>query len=406
VLSFAGGMKVNFSHIDLAQYTYHLPAERIALYPKTPRDASLQLVYKDQQVYSDQFLNIHQHLPENSLLVFNDTKVINARLFGKTETGAEIEFFILNAADNSGIEHILNHIKTVTVKCLIGNAKRFKGALTIVKDNIELHIELLEKKEDYFIITLNWQREQPFHEIIELFGETPLPPYINRKAEEIDKSTYQTTMAKEQGSVAAPTAALHFSEKVLQSLTEKKILQAHLTLHVGAGTFLPIKTEKIAEHYMHTEDISVSLATLHLLKEKADDIVAVGTTSLRTLETLYWCAQKIKYGLDNIHFLEQWLAYDNDFKDISYAYAMEIILDYCKANDFKYFQVTTQILIMPGYHIKSAKALVTNFHQPGSTLLLLVAAFIGEAWRQVYDFALSNDYRFLSYGDSSLLFRK
>jgi S-adenosylmethionine:tRNA ribosyltransferase-isomerase len=406
VLSFAGGMKVNFSHIDLAQYTYHLPTERIALYPKTPRDASLQLVYKGQQVYSDQFLNIHQHLPENSLLVFNNTKVINARLFGKTETGAEIEFFILNAADNSGIEHILHHTKTAIVKCLIGNAKRFKGSLNIEKENAVLHIQLLEKKEDYFIITLNWQSEQPFHEIIELFGETPLPPYIKRKAEEIDKSTYQTTMAKEQGSVAAPTAALHFSEKVLQSLTEKNILQAHLTLHVGAGTFLPIKTEKISEHYMHAEDISVSLVTLHLLKEKADDIVAVGTTSLRTLETLYWCAQKIKHSLDNVHFLEQWLAYDNDFENISYASAMEIILDYCKTNDLKYFQATTQILIMPGYHIKSAKALVTNFHQSGSTLLLLVAAFIGEAWRLVYDFALSNDYRFLSYGDSSLLFRK
>jgi S-adenosylmethionine:tRNA ribosyltransferase-isomerase len=399
-------MKSNFSHIDLAQYTYHLPTERIALYPKTPRDTSLQLVYKDQQIYSDQFLNIHQHLPKNSLLVFNDTKVINARLFGKTETGAEIEFFILNAADNSGIEYILYHTKTTTLKCLIGNAKRFKGTLTIVKDNIELQVQLLEKKEDYFIVILNWQTEQPFHEIIELFGETPLPPYIKRKAEEIDKSTYQTTMAKEQGSVAAPTAALHFSEKVLQSLTEKNIVQAHLTLHVGAGTFLPIKTEKIAEHYMHAEDISVSIATLYLFKEKADDIVAVGTTSLRTLETLYWCAQKIKHGLDNVHFLEQWLAYDNDFENISYASAMEIILAYCKTNDLKYFQATTQILIMPGYQIRSSKALVTNFHQPSSTLLLLVAAFIGEAWRQVYDFALANDYRFLSYGDSSLLFRK
>jgi S-adenosylmethionine:tRNA ribosyltransferase-isomerase len=399
-------MEFNFSHIDLGQYTYHLPSERIALYPKTPRDASLQLVYKDQQIYSDQFLNIHQHLPENSLLVFNNTKVINARLFGKTETGAEIEFFILNAADNSGIEHILYHTKTTTVKCLIGNAKRFKDQLTIEKENISLQIQLLEKREDYFIVAMHWQSEQPFHEIVALFGETPLPPYIRRKAEAIDKSTYQTTMAKEQGSVAAPTAALHFSENVLQSLAEKNILQAHLTLHVGAGTFLPIKTEKISEHYMHEEDISVSLATLHLLQEKADAIVAVGTTSLRTLETLYWCAQKIKYGLDNIHFLEQWLAYENDFDSMTYAEAMTIILAYCKARDMQYFQATTQILIMPGYEIKSAKALVTNFHQPGSTLLLLVAAFIGEAWRAVYDFALANDYRFLSYGDSSLLYRK
>jgi S-adenosylmethionine:tRNA ribosyltransferase-isomerase len=399
-------MESNFSHIDLSQYTYHLPNERIAIYPKTPRDTSLQLVYKNQQIYNDQFLSIHNHLSEQSLLVFNDTKVINARLFGKTETGAEIEFFILTASDNSGIEHILNHRKTVIVKCLIGNAKRFKGALTIEKENVKLSIQLQEKKEDYFIVMLDWQSEQPFHEIIEWFGETPLPPYIKRKAEEIDKTTYQTTMAKEQGSVAAPTAALHFSEKVLQSLTEKNIQQAHLTLHVGAGTFLPIKTEKIAEHHMHAEDISVSLGTLLLLKEKAEMIVAVGTTSLRTLETLYWCAQKIKHGLDNIHYLEQWLAYDNDFEDISYAAAMGIVLAYCKANDLKYFQATTQILIMPGYEIKSAKALVTNFHQPGSTLLLLVAAFIGEAWRQVYDFALANDYRFLSYGDSSLLFRK
>ncbi len=399
-------MELDFSHIDLTQYTYHLPSERIALYPKTPRDKSLQLVYKNRQIYSDQFLNIQQHLPEGSLLVFNDTKVINARLFGKTETGAEIEFFILNAADNSGIEHILHHTKTVTVKCLIGNAKRFKGALSIEKENVRLSIQLQEKKEDYFIVALDWQSEQPFHEIIEWFGETPLPPYIKRKAEAIDKSTYQTTMAKEQGSVAAPTAALHFSEKVLQSLTEKKIEQAHLTLHVGAGTFLPIKTEKIAEHFMHAEDISVSLATLLLLKEKSEAIVAVGTTSLRTLETLYWCAQKIKHGLENIHYLEQWLAYDNAFGDMYYAAAIEIILDYCKANDLKYFQATTQILIMPGYEIKSAKALVTNFHQPGSTLLLLVAAFIGEAWRSVYDFALVNGYRFLSYGDSSLLFRK
>jgi S-adenosylmethionine:tRNA ribosyltransferase-isomerase len=399
-------MKADFSHIDLAQYTYPLPTERIALYPKTPRDTSLQLVYKNKQIYSEQFLNIHQHLSASSLLVFNDTKVINARLFGKTDTGAEIEFFILNAADNSGIEHILNHTKTVTVKCLIGNAKRFKGSLSIVKENAVLHIQLLEKKEDYFILTLDWKSDQPFHAVIELFGETPLPPYIKRKAEEIDKSTYQTTMAREQGSVAAPTAALHFSEKVLQSLAEKNIEQAHLTLHVGAGTFLPIKTEKIVEHYMHAEDISVNINTLHLLKEKANYIVAVGTTSLRTLETLYWCAQKIKYGLENPHFLEQWLAYENDFESISYTSAIEIIIDYCKFNNLKYFQATTQILIMPGYEIKSAKALVTNFHQPGSTLLLLVAAFIGETWKHVYDFALDNNYRFLSYGDSSLLFRK
>jgi S-adenosylmethionine:tRNA ribosyltransferase-isomerase len=399
-------MESDFSHIDLSQYSYHLPADRIANYPKEPRDQSLQLIYKDASLKHDLFLNIANHIDAGSLLVFNDTKVINARLFGQTETGAQIEFFILSAASDHGIETLLHHHYKVQVKCLIGNAKRFKGQLHLKKEQLELHIQLLEKRGDYFIVELSWASDHDFCTVVEHFGETPLPPYIKRKAEPIDKISYQTAMAKTEGSVAAPTAALHFSETVLQSFKSKQIQQAHLTLHVGAGTFLPIKTKQIAEHQMHAEDILVDLDTLNLLLHNQNHIIAVGTTSLRTLETLYWCAQKIKYDLGNVHYLEQWLAYKNDFEAMSYGAAIQILMDYCKANALQNFQATTQILIMPGYQIRSAKAIVTNFHQPGSTLMLLVAAFVGEAWKDVYDYALQQQFRFLSYGDSSLLFRK
>jgi S-adenosylmethionine:tRNA ribosyltransferase-isomerase len=391
--------------IPLEKYTYELPNDKIAFFPIVPRDSSLQLIYNKGEIKHDRFARIAEHIPEDSLIVFNNTKVINARIIAQNNTGAQIEVFILDADNGKGIESVLNQKREVQLKCLVGNAKKFREAIEINKSEVRLTLTLIDKLEDAFIIKLEWNTDHVCHEIIDLFGDTPLPPYIKRAAESIDKQSYQTAFAQKTGSVAAPTAALHFSEEVLDLLAEKKIRNTKLTLHVGAGTFLPIKAKDIKDHHMHAESISVSIETLKMLKAKADQIIAIGTTSLRTLETLYWCGVKIKYQLDNVHYVSQWFAYEKGSESMTYADAIDLVLQYCIQNQIEYFQATTRILIMPGYLIRSSKALVTNFHQPGSTLLLLVAAFIGDDWKKVYAYALKNNFRFLSYGDSSLLWR-
>ncbi|MEI6594004.1 MAG: S-adenosylmethionine:tRNA ribosyltransferase-isomerase [Bacteroidota bacterium] len=403
--------------INIKDFSYDLPDERIAKFPMPDRDQSKLLVYKNDAITENIFSHIDEYLPNDSLIVFNNTKVIHARLLFQKPTGAQIEIFCLEPLDHNDFQLSFNSKKSCQWKCLIGNLKRWKEADEIlVKNiqspigNIELKAERIEKTEDAFKIKFSWQPEElHFAEVLHHAGVLPLPPYLNRKNIDSDEERYQTVYAKHEGSVAAPTAGLHFTESVFGKLKQKNIQQLFLTLHVGAGTFKPIKTDTLSEHVMHEETVSISRNSLeeilnHLVQKKS--IIAVGTTSTRTLESIYWHGVQLITGKakSEMH-ISQWTPYENLENNFSCIESIEAILKNLASNNLDELQGSTQIIIAPGYQFKIVDILITNFHQPENTLILLIAAFVGESWRKIYDHALQNNFRFLSYGDSSVLFR-
>ena len=398
-------------HIKISDYNYPLPDERIAKYPIAQRDHSKLLVYRHGEVGEDTFYNITKYLPEGALMIFNNTKVIQARLHFRKETGALIEVFLLEPAEPTDYELMFQQMERCSWLCLVGNLKKWKeGTLRrtfeVKGRQLTLCAERKHEQGTSHWIELTWDNpDVSFAEILEAVGELPIPPYLNRKTEEGDKTTYQTVYSKIKGSVAAPTAGLHFTNDVLQSIDAHGVEREELTLHVGAGTFKPVKSEEIEGHSMHTEYISVRRQTLQKLIAHGGAAIAVGTTSVRTLESLYYMGCKLAQNPDlseqQLH-VNQWEPYETT-PTLTAVEALQNVLDYLVRNDLGVLHSSTQIIIAPGYEYKIVKILVTNFHQPQSTLLLLVSAFVKGDWRKIYDYALSHDFRFLSYGDSSIL---
>lgn len=403
-------------HLSILDYSYQLPEEKIAKFPVQPRDRSKLLVYKNDTIQEDFYYNLHHYIPENSLLVFNNTKVVEARILFEKTTGSTIEIFCLEPDEQySDITTAMLQTEKVFWKCLVGGAKKWKEDFLVkkVKVNnqyIELKATMVAKKNDYFLIEFLWNNNQlSFAELLHLFGIIPLPPYIKRALTASDKETYQTIYAKHDGSVAAPTAGLHFTENLMDNLKSKKIIPAYVTLHVGAGTFKPVKALTMQEHEMHTEFIDVSKELIEQLLQYTDKkIIATGTTTLRTLESLYWMGVKLianpeNNAIENIA-VQQWDAYELP-QNIAKQEALNCLLQFMIANKLNRILTKTQIIIAPNYSLKVADALITNFHQPQSTLLLLVAAVAGNNWKKIYDYALENNFRFLSYGDGSLIWK-
>ena len=400
--------------ISIADFQYELPEDRIALFPLTDREESKLLIYKNNSIAVSQFNDISQQIPENTMLVFNNSKVINARIRFEKATGSKIEVFFLEPAEMNNDYAVVMKQKGCTIwKCFIGGVSKWKESylekkIIINEVSIILRARIVKPLSEGFIVELSWDpASYSFAEIIEAAGDVPLPPYIKRNAEKNDCNRYQTVYAKQEGSVAAPTAGLHFSEKILSDLSKKNIATEYVTLHVGAGTFKPVKSLTMGNHEMHAEWIDVDSKTIiNIIKHKGL-ITAVGTTSLRTLETLYWLGVKtlIQPNLEKL-FLGQWDIYDEGLMERNYTVgeALMALNEWLEKNNTTRVFAQTQLLITPGYTFKIAKALITNFHQPQSTLLLLVAAAIGENWKACYEYALKNNFRFLSYGDASLLF--
>ncbi|NJK84209.1 MAG: S-adenosylmethionine:tRNA ribosyltransferase-isomerase [Saprospiraceae bacterium] len=398
--------------INLHHYHYHLPEGRIAQYPLAARDSSKLLLYSDGHIQHHTFKDLPGLLPAQSLLCFNDTKVIPARLLFRKPAGALIEVFLLYpVAPFAEVQQAMQAERSVQWRCLIGNKKRWKSslthALTIKGTEVLLQVHLADSEAQE--VRFEWEGAYGFAEILAAIGELPLPPYIVRKAENQDEQRYQTVYSAKQGAVAAPTAGLHFTEEVLQNLHEKGIERCFLTLHVGAGTFQPVKEkENVQQHAMHQEQMLFSKESIAQLLEYAEKpIIAVGTTSMRSLESLYWFGVLLKKeGIEKkrAFFIEKLQAYTaSPSEQIPLREALELILAYLQVHQLKQLQGSTEILIMPGYTFKACKGLVTNFHMPETTLILLIAAFVGEDWRNIYEEALVQGYRFLSYGDSSLL---
>lgn len=412
--------------ISIQDYTYHLPEERIAKYPLEERDASRLLVYDQGTITEDTYQNISSYIPENSLLVFNNTKVVEARLLFQKPTGGVIEVFCLEPHDQyPDITTAMLQKEKVWWHCLVGGASKWRPGQVLEKkiqhhnNEILLQARYIEKKTGSFIIELSWTPpDLSFAEILHHTGAIPLPPYIKRTAEEQDKERYQTVYARHDGSVAAPTAGLHFSERIFSDLKKKNIQTDFVTLHVGAGTFKPVKSETMQDHEMHAEWIDVSRSAIENILQNLDkQIIAAGTTSLRTLESLYWIGRKAERcsasGMPEQSSgiqLSQWEPYEPYEEDVPAKDALVSLLRWMEQNNMERLVTKTQILIAPGYDFKIVNGLITNFHQPLSTLLLLVAAFTGEGssagWRSIYDYALQHNFRFLSYGDGSLLWRK
>ena len=399
--------------IYIDEYDYLLPDERIAKYPLTKRDSSKLLLYKNGNIGESQFSKIADFLPEKCLLVYNNTRVIQARLIFHKNTGARIEVFCLEPLTPADYAQSLGATSECVWKCMVGNLKKWKeGRLskTIAFDGKSCTFEakLLHTEGNTHSIHFSWDNANiHFADILEKAGELPIPPYLHRKTEESDLTTYQTVYSKIKGSVAAPTAGLHFTPEVFESLKPKHIETEELTLHVGAGTFQPVKTRDIAEHHMHTEVISVKRSTIVHLQQKLGNIIAVGTTSVRTLESLYFIGASLQQDAISENFeksfhVPQWAPYEGK-TEISTFDALQSILDYLDKNKLTTLHADTRIMIKPGYKFHLIDGMITNFHQPKSTLLLLVSAFVNGNWREIYDYALANDFRFLSYGDSSLL---
>lgn len=398
--------------LRIEDYTYELPDERIARYPLPERDASKLLVYRDGTIAEDIYRNISQHIPGGTLMVFNQAKVVHARLLFTKPTGGGIEVFCLAPdAQYADVPTAMQQRGHVLWECLVGGASKWKDGMALhithAAPAFTLSATIHERKQGSYILRLEWNdTNMTFAEVLHHAGKVPLPPYLRRQAEHGDDTTYQTVYAKDEGSVAAPTAGLHFTENVLQQLKEKNIHASFVTLHVGAGTFIPVKSETMHGHNMHAEWIEVTIPVLkELLARREGNIVAVGTTSLRTLESLYWIGNKLLNG-EHINFHEiavtQWDAYETT-RQHSTEDSLQAIVNYLETHQLERLITRTQILIAPGYQFRIIKGLVTNFHQPQSTLLLLVAAITGAEWREIYNYALRNDYRFLSYGDGSLL---
>lgn len=403
-------MTLKPENIKIEDYSYELPDNRIAKYPLEQRDQSQLLVYNKGNVSKDQFIHIDKYMDENSTCVFNNTKVIQARLKFYKDTGAQIEIFCLEPIEPSDYVLAFQETKKITWKCIVGNLKKWKDQelkkiITIQDTEIELTASKISSNSDAQIIEFTWNNNNfSFSEILENIGLTPIPPYLNRESEGIDKDRYQTIYSKLKGSVAAPTAGLHFTDNVLQKLKEKHIKLEEVTLHVGAGTFKPVKSETIDEHEMHTEHFVVRKDSINNLLN-SNKITAIGTTSVRTIESLYWLGVKLLQTNNWDSHISQWEAYELT-GNFSKNDALKALLNYMNKNSVTELHASTQIMIYPGYSFKMVDFLITNFHQPKSTLLLLIAAFIGSDWKNVYDFALNNDFRFLSYGDSSLLIPK
>lgn len=398
--------------LSIADFTYDLPAHRIAHFPLEQRDASRLLIYRNGITGEDQYRNIAAHLPANSLLVFNDTRVIEARLLFQKATGGLIEIFCLEPGDQyRDINSAMQQTQRVVWKCMVGGASKWKPGQVLQRSlngsaGGTLEAVYLDKKPGYFLIGLSWTPAHlSFAELLHQAGAIPLPPYIKRKPEATDAERYQTVYARQEGSVAAPTAGLHFTPDVFQQLRKKEIACAYLTLHVGAGTFQPVKAAQMADHEMHAEFIDVNRQLLQqLINKKEDPVVAVGTTSLRTLESLYWLGVNWKlHQLSPENGLTQWEVYDRAEPGLSTEEALTALLEWMQQKETDRLITKTRILIAPGYKPRVISALITNFHQPQSTLLLLVAALAGNGWRDLYNYALEKDFRFLSYGDGCLI---
>ena len=417
-------------NISIEDYNYPLPDERIAKYPLSERDASKLLVLKNSEITSSHFKNISEFLPKDSLLIFNETKVVRARLQFTKESGAAIEIFCLEPITGNGDYQLAFSSSSPSEwRCLVGNSRRWKSDKLAMEIEVAktprhqestangqqptangqkatLYAERLEKNDNYSVVRFSWEpAELSFAEILEAAGEIPLPPYLHREAEASDRERYQTVFAKHEGSVAAPTAGLHFTNELIDRLKNEGVTFEEVTLHVGAGTFRPVSSEKIGEHEMHSETIAVRKSCIeNLIKNINKTIIPVGTTSMRTIESLYWMGvMLIEEGFEerNIH-LNQWFPYKERESLPSAEESLSAILKYMEMYNMDIFHASTALMIAPSCKINIAKALITNFHQPKSTLLLLVSALIGNKWKDVYQYALDNDFRFLSYGDSCL----
>lgn len=420
------GNSVDTKEIHISDYSYELADERIAKFPLAERDHSKLLVYNKGVVGEDVFYHLPEHLPEGALMVMNNTKVIQARLHFRKPTGALIEIFLLEPAQPADYEQMFQQTSSCSWLCLVGNLKKWKGeSLTITHGSLTFTATHKGEQGTSQLIEFSWSGGQSFAEVLDILGELPIPPYLNRETQESDKTTYQTVYSKIKGSVAAPTAGLHFTQRVLDAIDAKGIEREEVTLHVGAGTFRPVKSETIGEHPMHTEYIAVHRRTIERLLAHDCQAIAIGTTSVRTLESLYYMGLKVLANPDireeALH-VNQWEPYgavpapneklEGDGSNCdseaftgkpSPCVALQALLDWLDRHGQTVLHSSTQIIIAPGYDYKIVKMLVTNFHQPQSTLLLLVSAFVHGDWHKIYDYALAHDFRFLSYGDSSLL---
>ena len=401
-------MSVN---INIKDYNYELPDSRIAKYPLEERDQSKLLEFRDSCITEHIFRDLPGLLPDNAIMVFNDTKVVPARLHFRRESGASIEIFCLEP--HLPVEYNVNFASTGQCewRCIVGNVKKWKGDVLRL-DNpdadeavslMNLRAELVERQGETSIVRFLWDNGAAFSAVLEACGRIPIPPYLNRDTESIDSERYQTLYAKYRGSVAAPTAGLHFTDAVLEAIRNRGIDTETVCLHVGAGTFLPVKSDNVAEHRMHREPFSVSLDFLMKLRHGGHQVIAVGTTSVRTLESLYYVGVGI-IEEGEAKDVDQWAPYSREY-DYSLEESLDAIIDYLKARGETSLRVGTRIIIVPGFRFRVVDVLVTNFHQPQSTLLLLISSFIGGEWKPVYEYALAHSFRFLSYGDSSLLFR-
>jgi S-adenosylmethionine:tRNA ribosyltransferase-isomerase len=401
-------------HLSINDFDYPLPESRIAAYPAAQRHDSRLLIYENARITEDVFLNIHSHLPSHSLMILNNTKVVEARIIFYKPTGARIEIFCLEPGDEyPDISTALSQHKSVIWKCMVGRASSWLHQTTLEKklsDGQTLYAKIISKESDHFMIQLSWSPEYlSFAEILHLAGSTPLPPYIKRKPDASDPERYQTVYAHYSGSVAAPTAGLHFTADVMNNIAASSIETDFVTLHVGAGTFKPVKSESMSTHEMHAEFIEVKRHLIEkLLFRKNTPVISVGTTSLRTLESIYWLGVKIhnnkNIASEDLH-IQQWEPYDLP-SDLSFKDSLHSLLKWMDDHKTDLLITRTSLLIAPSYDFRVVDILITNFHQPRSTLLLLVAAFIGKDWKSVYTYALENGFRFLSYGDSCLLFRQ
>ena len=399
----------NIQEIAIAEYDYPLPDERIAKYPLAQRDTSKLLLYKGGEIREEKFVNLPNFIPQDALMVFNNTRVIQARLRFRKETGAQIEVFCLEPEQPADYQLMFQETKECVWQCLVGNSSRWKsGVLSQVIEIDGVQVTLSVERVSSAAVNLVrffWDGGFTFAQLLEAAGELPIPPYLNRKTEESDMNTYQTVYSKVKGSVAAPTAGLHFTPAVLGALDAAGVQRGEVTLHVGAGTVKPVKSELIADHEMHEEYIEVQRGLIEKIIAAGGAAVAVGTTSVRTLESLYFLGEKVSENPlieESELCVGQWEPYNREHK-LSTVEALTALLQWLDTKGLDRVHSHTRIMIAPGYTFRIVKAIVTNFHQPKSTLLLLVSAFIGGNWRKVYDFALENGFRFLSYGDSSLL---
>ena len=397
--------------IRIEDYNYPLDDSRIAKYPLAERDASKLLHYKDSVVTENSFRELPSLLPTGALMIFNDTKVVPARMFFQRETGAHIEIFCLEPVSPPEYNTIFASTESCRWKCVVGNLKKWKNdVLSLINTADDIHIaelslraSLVQKEGNTAVVEFSWNGGIPFSNVLDMAGNVPIPPYLNRETEAIDLERYQTLYARVRGSVAAPTAGLHFTQRVLDEIAQKGIDIEKVCLHVGAGTFLPVKSSNVADHPMHREPFVVGIELLKKFRDRNRPVIAVGTTSVRTLESLYYA------GVDCIEKgapqdIGQWVPYEREYQ-YSIDESLEALIEYLDSNNLKELKLGTRIIIVPGFKFRLVDYLVTNFHQPESTLILLVSAFVKGDWRRIYDFALANSFRFLSYGDSSLLER-